>query len=826
MRGIDGRGGGGGDDGDRSDGDNDDVGAQIADAVLPGANHHEKSGTYHSFIVNVVLKRVCNLIAFAIFWTTFGYLRGKHILRPSKADKEFRGDPAHFQYKPIIQNSFWKTIRLLELHPGSGLDGLEGRILSTSTITVFNWPWTCGPASYEAVSYCWNSNGITKIMYLDHRLLPITENLHTALLHLRRPDSSRLLWIDQICINQSESALEERSMQVQHMGEIYRNAQRVIAWLGSASLCSHNIFQSAKGLEDETLGKDGLGSWHHNHPELIDASTKHHLLAVMRKYPLAVSPLDTSTSFPDGQSEEDEESSFCWHLYEDFRAFLQAPWFSRIWIVQEAVLATELILQVGDDSAHWEHVVLCLMVLLAYLDERSVNERLADETWADGDTVSQTVPTSLALMTDIDRLRRVKSENDAARVPFLRLVKMSQKRQASDPRDKIYGLRGLAESGSGVTLRAGSTPSSTTLLYTLGGQWLKRDPNVLFPVDYAQSPEQIFMEFTVWCIQAVGEVQSLAHACAYAHGNTPDSRETGGLRKLPSWATDWSEEMPVSCPALIEEPLVPRKQPKKATFHLQKDPRIVISQRRQDDSLHVPEDFVLVLTGLLIDTVLDVVIASPDESLLDAAPSERSILTTRLWWLHWREFALRHGGHHPYGYVEGQIEALWQILVLDMSDRASGAPVIMREKFQAFFEAQEASDHAPQSERASHMQHHKPVSQDSTIAFDDWVSKQHTKHRRRRLFRTRRGLLGISCQHVQPGDKIGILWGGRFPFILREHGRMVLPGREGFLSNTDDSVQPTYKLVGGECYVHGLSGGEGIHVAEQEGILPTKICLA
>ncbi|KAL9627464.1 MAG: hypothetical protein Q9164_007601, partial [Protoblastenia rupestris] len=283
------------------------------------------------------------------------------------------------------------------------------------------------------------------------------------------------------------------------MGEIYRNAQRVTAWLGPASLCSHNIFQSANGLEDETLGKKGLGSWPHIYPELFErqASTKHHLLAMMRKYPLAVSPLDTITSSPYGQSEEDEESSFCWHLYEDFRAFLQAPWFTRIWVFQEAVLATELILQVGDDSAQWECVVLCLRVLLACFNERSVDESLADETWADGDTVSQTVPTSLALMTDIDLLRKVKSDNVAPRVPFLRLVKMSQKRQASDPRDKIYGLRGLAESGSGMTLRAGSTPSNTTLHYILGGQWPKRDANLLFPVDYARSPEQIFMDFTV-----------------------------------------------------------------------------------------------------------------------------------------------------------------------------------------------------------------------------------------------------------------------------------------------------------------------------------------
>lgn len=61
----------------------------------------------------------------------------------------------------------------------------------------------------------------------------ITENLHSALTQLRLVDQPRLIWIDQLCINQSD--LEERSSQVLLMCDIYHGAQEVVVWLGEES---------------------------------------------------------------------------------------------------------------------------------------------------------------------------------------------------------------------------------------------------------------------------------------------------------------------------------------------------------------------------------------------------------------------------------------------------------------------------------------------------------------------------------------------------------------------------------------------------------------
>jgi hypothetical protein len=60
---------------------------------------------------------------------------------------------------------------------------------------------------------------------------PVTTNLEAALRYLRHEFMVRILWIDAICIDQSN--IEERNHQVPLMKTIYSNATSVRAWLGN-----------------------------------------------------------------------------------------------------------------------------------------------------------------------------------------------------------------------------------------------------------------------------------------------------------------------------------------------------------------------------------------------------------------------------------------------------------------------------------------------------------------------------------------------------------------------------------------------------------------
>ncbi|KAM0077333.1 hypothetical protein ACKRZS_010637 [Fusarium odoratissimum] len=90
--------------------------------------------------------------------------------------------------------------------------------------------------SYEAVSYTWaKGNGKREkdhAIFIGNRwdILPITENCFDALKNCRLDDKDRRLWVDAICINQSN--ISERTHQVGMMRYIYSTASRVLIYLG------------------------------------------------------------------------------------------------------------------------------------------------------------------------------------------------------------------------------------------------------------------------------------------------------------------------------------------------------------------------------------------------------------------------------------------------------------------------------------------------------------------------------------------------------------------------------------------------------------------
>lgn len=74
--------------------------------------------------------------------------------------------------------------------------------------------------------------------------------------------------------------------------------------------------------------------------------------------------------------------------------------------------------------------------------------------------------------------------------------------------------------------------------------------------------------------------------------------------------------------------------------------------------------------------------------------------------------------------------------------------------------------------------------------------------RRRVLFRTKLGYIGLGFDTTETGDQVWILAGARTPFVLRSVGDGI-PNQEKF------------QLVG-ECYVHGVMRGEAVAAQNAE----------
>lgn len=95
---------------------------------------------------------------------------------------------------------------------------------------------------YEALSYTWNSEAPSEPLDVlstgdsgGVQTLLVTPNCARALTILRKRLGRRRvakvgLWVDAICINQSDN--KEKGLQVAMMAEIYRTAKSVLIWLG------------------------------------------------------------------------------------------------------------------------------------------------------------------------------------------------------------------------------------------------------------------------------------------------------------------------------------------------------------------------------------------------------------------------------------------------------------------------------------------------------------------------------------------------------------------------------------------------------------------
>jgi Heterokaryon incompatibility protein (HET) len=72
-----------------------------------------------------------------------------------------------------------------------------------------------------------------KAITLSGRPWEVTQNLFSALQHLRLPNRDGILWVDALCINQADD--DEKSRQVGQMRRVYAGSnctEKVLVWLG------------------------------------------------------------------------------------------------------------------------------------------------------------------------------------------------------------------------------------------------------------------------------------------------------------------------------------------------------------------------------------------------------------------------------------------------------------------------------------------------------------------------------------------------------------------------------------------------------------------
>lgn len=281
---------------------------------------------------------------------------------------------AYYPYEPIKAS---EQIRILELYPCSE----EGPLVGGLVVVNLN-----SAPPFEALSHHWGQHVPGGSVQCDDVELTVTPSIAEALRQLRFPNHTRRLWIDSICINQSN--LLEKDAQVLQMRNIYQRAMATLIWLGEEDESSKVAFS----LIDELFS---------------------HAEEIWKLYGKTPS-FEQLLEYGFFKSNDGDWSSL--------GKLGRRGWFTRTWILQEVGLAKRAIVHCGGYSCEWQAVAFVAWTLwhgTAYDYVRAVDLCIAFKTLkVTGGTAEE--------------------------LPLWRLLELTTNHKASDPRDKVFALLGLA----------------------------------------------------------------------------------------------------------------------------------------------------------------------------------------------------------------------------------------------------------------------------------------------------------------------------------------------------------------------------------------------
>jgi len=217
---------------------------------------------------------------------------------PHLANAPSHDGSVFYKYAPL-NDVLGQEIRLVVVYPG----GLREDV----TLDIVHVNLTETPA-YEAVSYAWATQSgdasLSQAVYCRGRPIAVTKQCEAALKCFRLQGRNRILWIDAICIDQSN--ISERSHQVGFMGTIYSNASQVLVYLGSGTGATNIILGYLNG----------------------EATFRSHFK---------------------------QDGSYRAGTDHAVREFLRCRFFDRVWVLQEIALARLVTVTAGDKTVRWTH---------------------------------------------------------------------------------------------------------------------------------------------------------------------------------------------------------------------------------------------------------------------------------------------------------------------------------------------------------------------------------------------------------------------------------------------------------------------------------------
>jgi hypothetical protein len=355
------------------------------------------------------------------------------------------GNNEPFQYEPLLSP---RTIRLLRFERGT-----ENRLSCTLLTRALE-----SVPGFQALSYVWGewTEANLRWLYIDGKRLQITSNLYSALIQLQHSSSTTIpefYWADQICIDQSNA--RERSNQVAFMDQIFSHAAGVIVWLGRETKLMIAAFEGLRVLAAHIVEN---GGWEH--------FFQHHPTIKMQYF----------HQFCRLQDPCWDEDAVVWQALAEFT---RNEWFFRLWVFQELILAKKAVFVCGSYILDSHSVLSCFNAILQSNHRLFVLMHGQPTT----DVIVQRHYNALVELSMM-RAKRARSKGQS----LCKLIAFAAYRDAKDPRDKIYALRGLAADITSNDLLPDYTLETGEVYKSLAHHYLKEQKflevfSLIYPPD-------------------------------------------------------------------------------------------------------------------------------------------------------------------------------------------------------------------------------------------------------------------------------------------------------------------------------------------------------
>ena len=384
-------------------------------------------------------------------------------------------------------------------------------------------------------------------------------------------------------------------------------------------------------------------------------------------------------------------------------SLFSAPWWRRVWTIQEIVLARSATVCYGKRKLRWPIFYIftkCIHIPRIY--ERLANFVPRSKEGCQAIEVLYDVGLHADRVMDIRDLHLGPDSTGLSS-----LVNKTMLYEATDPRDKIYGILGLVSQNH--ALKPDYDCSVNQLYVTVFTAILKEDRDL--------------RSFS-WLIDCPGSI---------ANG-------------LPSWVPyfpgfgKWVRGRSLA-------PISGARQDSCGPVYYAS----LLSSEIGKPFIEVEEDIVLKLKGVVVDVIVNKGDVAPD--LKDIEESTLSLAKTIS---SWDSLSSQLEGEH---YVTGilKYEAFWRTVVLDQ--KVVGYHADYFEAVRGNERRLESTDEIPPS---------NVQDEQRLISALDKQRKLGAFQFNRRLFATKRGYFGLAPPDIRKKDLVCVLLGGEVPYVLRQ----------------------------------------------------------